>query len=159
MKMNSLPDFLKLKLKEMYNAENQALKFYNKSMKYISDRNLKEEVEKNLETFKEDLNRIIKACKLLKVKPTGKKSLVIESLIAETKEIIDNTKEQKIIHKSIQTSLRQYQDFTKQLSEIIKATARELREIEILKLYELNPLSETDFNSIKKDINKRAVHG
>jgi ferritin-like metal-binding protein YciE len=159
MKLISLPEFLKLKLKEMYNADNQALKFYNKSIKYVSDRILKEELEKNIIMLKDNMSRISKACRLLKVKPTGKKSLVIESLIVETRDVILNTKEQKIIHTSILSSLHQYQEFTKQLSEIIKSTARDLREIEILKLYDLNPVTDSEFSIIKKDINKRAVHG
>lgn len=159
MKLKSVRDFLKLKLKEMYNADNQALKFYNKSIKYVSDRILKEELEKNLRSIKEDINRISQVCKLMNVKPTGKKSLVVQSLISETQEVIQNTKEQKIIHTSIQSSLHQYQEFAKQVSEIIKSTARELREVEILKIYEINPVTDSEFIILKKDINKRAVHG
>lgn len=89
MKLQNLSDLLVVKLKALYDIENQLIKALPKMAKKSSDQDLKQGFTDHLEETKEHAKRLEKAFKLLELKPGKTKVEAIRGLVADTEWIIE----------------------------------------------------------------------
>jgi len=88
MPVESLEKLLVHELKDLYSAENQILKALPKMAKAASHPELKKAFEKHAKQTEEQVRRIETIFDSLEGRPTGKKCVGMEGLIAEGKEIM-----------------------------------------------------------------------
>lgn len=97
MALESLHDLYVEELRDLYNAENQLLKALPKMAKAASDDSLRAAFEEHLEVTRGQVDRLDRIFKGLGMKPTGKKCVAMEGLIAEGKEMMEEDAEPAVL--------------------------------------------------------------
>jgi len=88
-KQKTMRDLMVEELRDIYNAEQQAVRAYPKLMKAISSDTLKQAMESHLEETKEQVERLQKAFEHLDMNARGKACHAMEGLVDEAREIVD----------------------------------------------------------------------
>lgn len=141
MKSSQLMQLFEDGLKDIYWAENALLKAIPKMVKETTSEELNEALNSHLEETKEQIARLDKVFKLIKVKAEGEKCEAMAGLIKEASEIMEACEEgsmrdagiisaaQKVEHYEIATygTLRQFAE-TLNLKDVEKLLATTLQE-------------------------------
>lgn len=88
MSIDSLKSLLCHELQDLYSAETQLLNALPKMAEAVADAKLKAAFEKHLAETESQVTRLEEACKLLKVKPDGRKCKAMEGLVKEADDIL-----------------------------------------------------------------------
>jgi len=88
MALESLHDLYVDELRDLYSAESQLLKALPKMAKAASDEGLRAAFQEHLEVTRGQVERLERIFKRLGERPTGKKCVAMEGLIAEGKEMM-----------------------------------------------------------------------
>jgi ferritin-like metal-binding protein YciE len=134
MKIKTLNDLFVDQIKDLYNAETQILKALPRMAKNASDSKLKEGFERHLEETKAQKDRLEKVCKLLDVKPTGKKCVAMEGLLEEAKEIINNVKDPSVLDAGLIASSQKVEHYEIASYGTVATFAKELGNEQVLDL-------------------------
>jgi ferritin-like metal-binding protein YciE len=88
-KQKTMRDLMIEELRDIYNAEQQAVRAYPRLMKAISSDKLKQAMEGHLEETKEQVERLQKAFEHLEMNARGKACHAMEGLVDEAREIVE----------------------------------------------------------------------
>lgn len=88
-KQKTMRDLMIEELRDIYNAEQQAVRAYPRLMKAISSDTLKQAMETHLDETKEQVERLQKAFEHLEMNARGKACHAMEGLVDEAREIVE----------------------------------------------------------------------
>ena len=97
MALESMQDLFINELKDIYNAENQLLKALPRMAKAADAPPLRAAFEKHLRETEGQVHRLEQIFERLNEKPTGKRCVGMEGLVAEGKEIIDEKGQEAVL--------------------------------------------------------------
>ena len=97
MELDSLKNLYIEELKDLYSAENQILKGMPRMIKAASSKELKRAFANHEKMTQRQVKRLERIFKQLGEKPTGKKCVGMEGLVAEVKELIGEKPEPEVL--------------------------------------------------------------
>ena len=111
MPLNSLHDLYVEELKDLYNAENQLLKALPQMAKKATAPELKAAFTDHLAVTHTQIERLTTIFTALDVSPKGKKCKAMEGLVAEGKEVIDETGDPAVIDAALIASAQRVEHY------------------------------------------------
>lgn len=162
MASKSMQDLLLEELRDIYDAEKQALKAYNKLIKGVSHERLKQAFQKHKEQTEGQIERLKQAFELLDQRPRGKHCDAMEGLIQEAQSLFDEGLPPELLDVAIIAAAQKMEHYEIAAYGSVHAYAQGMGNNELARLLEetLNEEKETDtlLNEIAiQDVNKRAM--
>ncbi|ACI98389.1 ferritin-like domain-containing protein [Rhodospirillum centenum] len=162
MATKTMQDLLLEELRDIYDAEKQALKAYNKLIKAVSHDKLKQAFQTHKEQTEGQIERLKQAFELLDQRPRGKHCDAMEGLIQEAQSLLDEGLPSELLDVAIIAAAQKMEHYEIAAYGSVHAYAQGLGNEELASLLEetLNEEKETDklLNDIAvKDVNRRAM--
>ncbi len=111
MPLNSLHDLYVEELKDLYSAENQLLKALPQMAKKATAKELKAAFTEHLGVTQTQIERLTQIFTELDVSPKGKKCKAMEGLVAEGKDVIDETGNPSVIDAALIASAQRVEHY------------------------------------------------
>lgn len=162
MAAKSMKDLLIEELRDIYDAEKQALKVYPKLMKATSSDQLKQAFQTHREQTEGQVERLKQAFELLDSRPRGKHCDAMEGLISEASELLDEGLPPELLDVALIAQAQKMEHYEIAAYGSVHAYAEAMGNTELANLLEqtLNEEKETDtlLNRIAlEDVNKKAL--
>ena len=126
MKISSLENLLADELRDIYDAENQMIKALPEMAKAASSEDLRTNFENHLEQTQTHSHRVEEICRVLKIKPKGKKCVGMEGIIEEGKGMIQADTEPEPLEAALIGTVQRVEHYEIAAYGTAKAHARQL---------------------------------
>jgi ferritin-like metal-binding protein YciE len=136
MKADNLKDLLVLKLKALYDVENQIIKALPKMAKKATNKSLKAGFEKHLKETKGQVNRLEKVFKLLGEKPRKTKVEAIRGLVKDGEWVMKNVKPAEALDANLVAAAQYVEHYEMAGYGTASEWASQLGEAEVVNLLE-----------------------
>ncbi len=162
MAAKSMKDLLIEELRDIYDAEKQALKAYPKLMKASSSDKLKQCFQTHREQTENQVERLKQAFELLDTRPRGKHCDAMEGLISEANDLLDEGLPPELLDVALIAHAQKMEHYEIAAYGSVHAYAEAMGNQDLARLLEetLNEEKETDalLNKIAiDDVNKKAL--
>lgn len=134
MKLESLHDLFVAELRDLYSAENQIVKALPKMAKAASSPELREAFEEHLQQTEQQVARLEKIFKKLRLAARGKKCKALEGLIEEGKELMKKDAEPAVMDAGLIAGAQKVEHYEIASYGCVRAWATLLGEEEIAEL-------------------------
>lgn len=162
MAAKSMKDLLIEELRDIYDAEKQALKVYPKLMKATANDQLRQAFQTHREQTEGQVERLKQAFDLLDSRPRGKHCDAMEGLISEANDLLEQGLSPELLDVALIAAAQKMEHYEIAAYGSVHAYAEAMGNDEVARLLEenLNEEKETDtlLNRIAiDDVNKRAL--
>lgn len=158
----TMKDLLLMELRDIYDAEKQALRGMTKVSRKVTNEKLKEAISKHKDQTEGQIERLKQVFELLDQRPRGKHCDAMEGLISEAQEILDEGLEPEVLDAALIAALQKIEHYEIASYGTVHAYAEAMGNKEVAKLLEetLKEEKETDelLNKIAVgEVNKKAM--
>lgn len=162
MAAKSMKDLLIEELRDIYDAEKQALKAYPKLMKAASNDRLRQAFQTHREQTEGQVERLKQAFDMLESRPRGKHCDAMEGLISEANDLLEQGLPPELLDVALIAAAQKMEHYEIAAYGSVHAYAEAMGAADVADLLEetLNEEKETDslLNEIAiGDVNKRAL--
>lgn len=134
--LDSLKTLLEHQVKDLYNAENQLIKALPRMAKKARNPRLKEAFEAHLAETREQVKRLEAIASILEIKPSGKTCKAMLGLIAEGKEVLDETGHEPVLDAALIAAAQRVEHYEISGYGTARVIAEQLGESKVVELLE-----------------------